>query len=344
MDGTGRFLIAEHRGVIQLWVPSQPDTPLRVVLDIQDRVWQNSSPCCAEQGLIGMTLPPGIGAKDHVFVSYVDRDSNVVVSRFQMDPETALADPGQETILQKLYHPEENHFGGTLAFSPYDSMLYWSIGDGSSGTDVQHAQVPHDPFGKILRFNPYEEVQPDQLYPRLEVYALGFRNPWRFSFDPFTGDMFIGDVGENTFEELNQIPAGTLAGAMNFGWGIMEGFECYEYSDCNKEGLAVPIYAYEHPYGCSITAGEAYYGSLHPQWQGRYFFADFCKGTVWSTVRKGDEWETVEHVYYPNHQISTFARGEDGELYVAKFTSGEIFRLAPKAAETPEPGPSELIF
>lgn len=339
-DGTGRFLISEHRGTIQLWDPTRAEDGPKLILDIRDRVWQRPRPCCDEQGLLGLTFPPGQGAKTFFFVSYVDRESNVLVSRFPIDPETGEANSGEEVILQKLYHPDVNHFGGTIAFSPVDGLLYWSIGDGSSATEVVHAQNPTDPFGKILRFNPYADpVSADNPYPPFEVYAMGMRNPWRFSFDQETGDLFVGDVGENTFEELNHIPAGTPAGVTNFGWGVMEGFDCYEFGECNKEGLALPVFLFDHDKGCSISAGEAYYGSLHPEWRGRYFFADFCKGTVWSTAWNGQAWDTIEHVYWPDYQISTFGLGEDGEIYVSSYTHGAIFRLNLKKAEEPAPDP-----
>lgn len=322
-DGSGRIFVAEHGGTVKAFVPGEP---VSQVLDIKDRVWQRDRFCCDERGLLGITFPPGDGLKDHVFLSYVSKDSYVVVSRFAIDPETGWIDPSSEQVLQRLLHPDENHFAGAIAFHPVDGLLYWSTGDGSSGDNVVHAQNPADPLGKILRFDPYSGES-----GKYEIVALGFRNPWRMSFDSLTGDLYIGDVGENTFEEVNLIPSGTPPGQLNFGWGIMEGFFCYEFSKCSTDGLALPIVAFDHQQGCSVTAGETYRGSKVPDWHGKFFYADFCMGSIWETHREGSGWNVNRILDRPDHAISAFGRDEQGEIHFADYVKGMILRLDPLA-------------
>jgi glucose/arabinose dehydrogenase len=319
-DGSGRLFVTEHSGTVRIW---NPDGTTTLFLDIRDRVFPREDFCCNEQGLLGIAFPPGGGPKSHVFLSYVDRTSNCVVSRFEISQETGLADPGSEQVIQKVFHPDENHFGGTIAFHPTDGLLYWTIGDGSAGFDVRFSQDPTSVFGKVLRFDPYAEP-----VSTMEVYALGLRNPWKFSFDTGSGDLFIGDVGENTFEEINYVPNGTKAGTLNFGWGTMEGNDCYEYAPCSKEGLTLPIVAYPHdPEGCSVTAGEMYRGTKNPDWQGKYFFSDFCFGQIFETHREGDGWVTSIILPRTDHQISAFGQDEDGEIYVVDYLTGKIYRF-----------------
>ncbi len=325
-DGSGRLFVSEHGGTVRILTPTGEVQPF---LDITDRVYQRSTFCCDEQGLLSVTFPPGAGAKDHFFVSYVDRKSNIVVSRFDIPAGAGLADASSEVILQKLLHTDINHFGGSLAFHPIDGLLYWSIGDGSSGDNVAHSQVPGDPLGKVLRFDPY--AGPNS---KLEVYAMGFRNPWRMAFDSKNGDLYIGDVGENTYEEINYVPGGSPAGKYNFGWGIMEGFFCYENSPCVADGLTLPIVAFDHDAGCSATGGEVYRGGKHPDWEGKYFYADFCLGNAWETHREDTEWVVNKVLDRSDNAISSFGRGEDGEIYFVNYVKGTVFML-----DTASPAP-----
>lgn len=317
-DGSRRMYLSQHSGVIQEWNGEST----RVFLDIRDRVFQREFDCCEEQGLLGFTFPMGNGIKDHVFVSYVDRESNCLVSRFAINVETGLADPGSEVVLRTIPHPDVNHFGGTIAFHPVDGLLYWSMGDGSAGFNVIFAQDPKAPYGKMLRFDPYAAGGNS-----IEVYAIGLRNPYKFDIDPATGDFYIGDVGENAYEEMNFIPNGTPSGTLNFGWGIMEGNECYEKEPCSKEGLTLPAFAYDHDTGCSVTAGKTYRGGKHPEWYGKHFLADFCKGTLWNMNRDDSGWTAKLLREWPNYQISTFGEDDDGELYVADYIHGIVYRL-----------------
>ncbi|BDC49544.1 glucose dehydrogenase [Bryobacterales bacterium F-183] len=331
-DGSNRLFIAEHSGTVQ---ELSPTGEVRLFLDITNRVFERDGFCCNEQGLLGIAFPPEGKPKDHFFISYVDRDSNVVVSRFEISPETGVGDPASEKRLQVVPHPDVNHYGGKIVFHPTDGLLYWSIGDGSAGFNVIFAQDTFSPYGKILRFDAYAE----QVPANLEIYARGLRNPWRFSIDSATGDMYIGDVGENTFEELNYIPGGTEAGKMNFGWGIMEGHFCYEFGECKTEGLDLPIFAFDHETGCSSTDGETYRGA-NPAWQGKHFFADFCRGTIWYTKRMDDgTWMTTEAIYWPDVAVSSFGTGDDGEIYFVGYVFGGVYKLELNAAPMGETAP-----
>jgi glucose/arabinose dehydrogenase len=330
-DGSGRLFITEHGGTIRVLNPGSAEPA--PFLDITERVWQREGFCCDERGLLGITFPPGNDPKDHFFASYVDRESNVVVSRFAISPESGLGDPSSEIVLQKLMHKDENHFGGAIAFSPVDGLLYWSIGDGSAAFNVVQSQDPRHPFGKVLRFDAYADPQNRHL----EIYLLGLRNPWRFSFDPATGDLYVGDVGENAFEEINYVPAGSSAGSLNFGWGIMEGLECWEFGSCSKEGLALPIVVFDHDAGCSATGGETYRGARHPEWDGKYFYADFCQGNIWETHRdENGQWLVNKVLDRSDNAISTFGVAEDGEIYFANYITGDILLLDSVATIEPE--------
>lgn len=320
-DGSNRLFIAEHSGTVQEL--SLATGERRLFLDIQNRVFERDGFCCNEQGLLGIAFPPDGKPRDHFFVSYVDRDANVVVSRFEISPETNAGDPDSEKRLQVVPHPDVNHYGGKIAFHPHDGLLYWTIGDGSAGFNVIFAQDTTTPYGKLLRFDAYAEEVPAHL----EIYARGLRNPWRFSIDSATGDFYIGDVGENQFEELNFIPGGTEAGKMNFGWGVMEGYFCYEFGECNTDGLDLPIFAFDHETGCSATGGETYRGA-NSAWHGKHFFADFCRGTIWYTKRLDDgSWLTTEAIYWPDVAVSSFGTGDDGEIYFVGYVFGGVYKL-----------------
>lgn len=332
-DGSHRLFVAEHSGTVQ---EVSPQGGKRLFLDIQDRVFERDGFCCNEQGLMGIAFPPAGKPKDHFFVSYVDKESNVVVSRFEISADTGLGDPASEKRLQVIPHPDVNHFAGKIVFHPTDGLLYWSIGDGSAGFNVIYAQDTTTPYGKIVRFDAYAEEVP----AKLEIYARGLRNPWRFSIDSATGDFYIGDVGENTFEELNFIPGGTEAGKMNFGWGIMEGYFCYEFGDCHTEGLDLPIFAFDHETGCSATGGETYRGA-NTAWQGKHFFADFCRGTIWYTKRMDDgSWLTTEAIYWPDVAVSALGTGDDDEIYFVGYVFGGLYKLNLTDAPMGENNPS----
>jgi glucose/arabinose dehydrogenase len=249
-----------------------------------------------------------------------------------------IADPNSEVILLQVEQPYANHNGGGLTFGP-DGYLYIGLGDGGSGGDPQgNAQNYLTLLGKMLRIDvdngtPYAIPQDNPyiaLSSRLgQIWATGLRNPWRFSFDRLTGDLYIGDVGQNQWEEINFLPAGAPGGA-NFGWDYFEGFHSYEGAPAADLELVSPIIEYRHSGGsCSVTGGYVYRGQALPEWFGVYLFGDYCSGIVWGAIQNSDgSWQT-EMLFNLPYSISSFGEDEDGELYLVDF-NGSIYRLERK--------------
>jgi len=261
-DGSGRLFVIEKVGRIRIIEDGQLlEAPF---LDITDRVGSDGN----EQGLLGFAFHPQYGDIGRFFVNYTDRRGDTVIARFQVTSDPNLADPASETQLLGIDQPFPNHNGGVLAFGP-DGYLYAGLGDGGSQGDPNgNAQNTDVLLGKILRLDvdsadPYT-VPADNPFGN-EVWAYGFRNPWRFSFDRATGDLYIGDVGQNQWEEIDFIPAGSPGGA-NFGWDHREG--AHEYEGGGPEGMIDPVAEYSHPEGgCSVTGGYVYRGAM-PEWNG----------------------------------------------------------------------------
>jgi hypothetical protein len=260
------------------------------------------------------------------------------------DPD--VADPNSEEILLAVPQPFANHNGGQLAFGP-DGFLYIGKGDGGSGGDpFNNAQNPASLLGKILRIDVESGVIPYAIPPsnpfvqtpgsRGEIWALGLRNPWRFSFDRQTGDLFIADVGQSAFEEVDFQPAGS-AGGQNYGWRIMEGAHCFGDPACSQAGLALPVAEYDHAQGCSITGGFVYRGSAFPRMQGVYFYADFCSGRFWGMKRDGAAWQNTLLLTEP-HSISSFGEDEAGDIYAADLAAGAVYEIV--APNRPPSAPS----
>ncbi len=250
------------------------------------------------------------------------------VSRFRVKEDNPdQADPDSEEVLFRFEHKYDNHFGGQLAFHPIDHKLYVSFGDGAGGKNpLNSAQDPAHPFGKIWRWD--AEAGADEL----ELFTLGLRNPWRFSFDRLTGDLFIGDIGEDKWEEVDHQPFG-MVGA-NFGWSVLEANTCLTDPDCSREGFRAPAIAYDHNTGCSVTSGYVYRGQNITELQGRYLYADFCFGKIWSAEKKGDEWETELLQEEFDRNWSAFGEDEAGELYVLDYLPGTVYRIGLKKPET----------
>ena len=293
-----------------------------------------------EQGLLGLAFDPNYATNGRFFVHYTDSQGNTRVSSFQVSADPDLANPGSEQIILTAVQPYANHNGGQLVFGP-DGMLYLGLGDGGSGGDPQgRGQDRSDLLGSILRLDVQGgssyTVPPDnpfigQAGVRPEIWSYGLRNPWRFSFDRGTGDLYIADVGESRFEEVDVPTAAAGAGkGANFGWNLMEGKHCFSTSPCAQTGLTLPVYEYDHGQGCSITGGYVYRGSAIPALQGTYFFADFCQGWVRS-FRSADgaateltDWRVLQ----PGGSIPSFGEDAAGELYVMS-TNGGVFKIVP---------------
>ncbi len=334
-DGSGRLFVLEKAGTIRIVRDGGlVETPF---LDIRDRVGSSSS----EQGLLGLAFAPDYAESGYFFVNYTDKRGDTVVSRFQISGQADVADPASEFKVLGLDQPAPNHNGGGLLFGP-DGYLWIGTGDGGAANDrFGNGQNPATLLGKMLRLDVTSDPAQPYLIPEDnpwttaewngqdvvdEVWALGLRNPWRYSFDLATGDLWIADVGQNTYEEVHLVPAGS-AGGLNFGWPIMEGLHCFSAQDCDQAGLELPVAEYRHGAdGCSITGGYVYRGAALPELAGAYLFSDFCSGKIWGLEQAGDAWERVE-LADTDLAVSSFGEDEAGELYVTDLGGGGVYRV-----------------
>ncbi|MGM0367793.1 MAG: PQQ-dependent sugar dehydrogenase [Actinomycetota bacterium] len=327
-DGSGRMFIVEKSGRISA-VDGNAESEL--FLDISDQVNDSGG----EEGLLGLAFHPDFKKNGYFFVNYTN-NNGTVVSRFKtIEGNPDKADPESEEIVITFDQPYSNHNGGKLAFGP-DGYLYISTGDGGGAGDPQgNAQNPGTLLGKILRIDIDNQqtghsyaIPPDNPFAgnsegrREEIYAYGLRNPWRFSFDPVTGNLWAADVGQNKIEEIDLIEKGG-----NYGWNIMEGSQCFNPpSGCDTKGLTLPIYEYEHPLGKSITGGYVYRGNRLPILQGIYIYADFVTGYIWGLAYNEGEEARNFTLAETNLNISSFGIDENQELYLTAF-DGNIYKL-----------------
>ncbi len=328
-DGSGRIFVVEKAGVIRVVdAGSLRDEPF---LDIRGRVGSSGF----EQGLLGLAFHPNFAQNGRLFLYYTDRRGDTVISRFQANTDRSAADPASEVVLLTQEQPAGNHNGGMLAFGP-DGLLYAGLGDGGAAGDPwNNGQSLNTLLGKLLRIDvdnsetyavPGDNPFVGQAGVRPEIWAYGLRNPWRFSFDRATGDLYIADVGQNLWEEVNFQPSGG-PGGQNYGWKIMEGTHCFGRNTCDQSGLVLPVAEYDHGQGCSITGGYVYRGAAQPSLQGAYFYGDYCSGRIWALSRPdGDRWQT-DLVLESGLQISSFGETEGGEVLVMDLTSGVLYRL-----------------
>ncbi|MDT7690354.1 MAG: hypothetical protein QOE46_3113 [Acidobacteriota bacterium] len=350
-DGSGRLFVVEQGGKIR--IVKSGVLQAGSFLDISGRISTGS-----ERGLLGLAFPPDYARRGYFYVDYTNTAGNTVISRFQRSAANAdAADASSEQIIITIAQPFDNHNGGQLAFGPRDRMLYVGMGDGGSGGDPgNRAQNPSELLGKVLRLDvetgrPYTyTVSPSNPFVghagyRPEIWALGLRNPWRFSFDRLTADLLIADVGQSLFEEVNFQPAAS-AGGQNYGWKIMEGMHCFSNSQCDRTGLTLPVVEYDHSLGCSITGGYVYRGGAFPRMQGLYLYGDFCSGRIWGLRNVGGTWQTTQLID-TTIQISAFGEDEAGNLYAASYATGEIYPLVdngPATPPTPTPTPATIHF
>ena len=322
-DGSGRLFILEQRGVIRVF--SQGQLAAAPFLDITERIGSNGS----EQGLLGLAFHPKFAENGYLYVNYTDRQGTTHLSRFTASG--ASADPASEVQLLTQSQPFANHNGGSLAFGP-DGYLYAGLGDGGSGGDpYDNAQSLQTWLGKTLRLDvntvdtPYGVPMSNPFNDQRlsEIWALGLRNPWRFSFDSLTGDLWIADVGQNQWEEIDFVPAGS-AGGLNFGWNRMEG--THPYNGGAQPEFTAPVAEYPHGPECSVTGGYVYRGAALPEWQGIYFYGDYCTGKIWGLATPPLVGAAPKLLFETGFRISTFGVDEAGELYVADY-GGAIYRL-----------------
>jgi len=348
-DGSGRLFVVEKPGAIRIVRSGSLEaTPF---LSIVGRVGSSGG----EQGLLSVAFPPDYATKGYFYVDYTDVNGDTVVSRFYLSNDPDIADAGSEEIILSVAQPYANHNGGQLAFGP-DGYLYVSLGDGGGGGDPDgNAQDPATLLGNILRIDvephttpisathwvylpvvlsaggsgPAYRIPPSNPFTqtvgyRDEIWAWGLRNPWRFSFDRATGDLYIGDVGQDGYEEIDFQPADS-GGGENYGWPIMEGAHCYPSGPCDSTGLVLPVAEYDHSLGCSMTGGVVYRGP-DPDLEGIYFYSDFCSGRIWGLVQEGETWST-QVLMNSGLTVTSFGQDEAGNVYVTDFWDGNLYQL-----------------
>jgi glucose/arabinose dehydrogenase len=320
-DGSGRLYIIEKYGAIRIFENGQLlEQPF---LNIDDRVNARGN----EMGLLGLAFHPNFEENGYFYVNYTGDGGHTRISRFQTNGNAA--DPTTETILLSVNQPYPNHNGGVVAFGP-DGYLYIGLGDGGAGGDPQkNGQNTASLLGKILRIDvnngdPYS-IPSDNPFGN-EVWAYGLRNPWRMSFDTVTGDLWIGDVGQGEWEEINYLPVGSPSGA-NFGWSIMEGNHGYDGE--LQPGLLLPATEYSHSSGdgCSVTGGYVYRGFM-PEWNGIYLYGDYCSGLIWGLILSNGSWQN-QVLFDTDSLITSFGQDEAGEIYLTA-DSGEVYILVQK--------------
>ncbi len=288
-----------------------------------------------EQGLLGLAFSPSFQTDGKLYINYTDDDDATRIVEFTVSKTNPDAiDMASRRDIAKIAQPYSNHNGGNLVFGP-DGKLYTGMGDGGSAGDPEkNGQNPTALLAKILRFDVSKEK------PEAEIVHMGVRNPWRFSFDAKTGDLYIGDVGQNLWEYV--FVAAKDSGPKNFGWNVVEGKHCFRAKECDRTGFTPPVIDYPHRDGCSITGGIVYRGKALPALDGRYFYADFCtnfvRSFVWthdasSPTAAGwarDHWEWNEAIDPRSAitQISSFGVDADGEMYLVSL-DGKIWKLVP---------------
>ena len=327
-DDSGRMFILEQAGRIR--VMENLTLVEKPFLDITERVGNNGS----EQGLLGLAFHPRFESNGLFFINYTDSSGDTVIARFStLDETLESGDPFSEEILFKIGQPYANHNGGMLAFGP-DGYLYIATGDGGSANDPgDNAQSTTNLLGKILRIDIDREngykIPPDNPFTSTdaspEIWVYGLRNPWRFDFDSHTGDLYIGDVGQNQWEEIDYLPAGS-SGGDNFGWSIFEGSQLTGLRMRTGSLYISPVAEYDHSLGCSVTGGVVYRGSSLPAWDGVYLYGDYCTGRIWGLNRdQNGTWQNAE-LFNGLGLISSFGKDDSGEVYLV-IHSGDIYQL-----------------
>ena len=329
-DGSGRLFVVEQAGTIR--VIGDGKLAGRPYLDLSDRVSSGG-----ERGLLGLAFAPTFARDGRFFVDATDPDGNTFIAEFRTATPAADIAAATERVILRIAQPFANHNGGGIV-ARRDGTLWIGTGDGGSGGDpLGNGQSRTTLLGKLLRIDPTAAGNAQYTIPRDnpfvgrsdargEIWALGLRNPWRFAFDQATGDLWIGDVGQDRWEEVDRVPAGD-PGGRNLGWNVMEGAHCFSPAEgCSTNGLTLPVAEYDHGQGCAITGGFVYRGTAIPALAGTYLYADSCSGRIWGL-------DAAAEVPQPRLLASTGASivsfGEDdaGELYVADIAGGTISRI-----------------
>jgi glucose/arabinose dehydrogenase len=336
-DGSGRLFVAEQGGRIRIVRNGQVEPA--VFLDIGAQISSGG-----ERGLLGLAFHPRYPDDPRVFVDYTDREGDTRVSSFTLDPaDPDRLDPGSEVNLLHIAQPFANHNGGAVVFDQ-DGFLLVAMGDGGSGGDPQgNGQSLTTLLGKILRIdidqgadqaagrlygipadNPFADGGAER---RPEIWLSGLRNPWRMSVDRATGDLWLGDVGQNAWEEID-VQRVAAAGGTNFGWNRMEGTHCFEPEQgCEDPSLVLPVSDYGHDLGCTVIGGNVYRGTAQAALVGGYVFGDYCSGRLFAIDAASDAYQSPVEVARTDRNLSAFGEDEAGELYVTDIGGGELLRV-----------------
>jgi len=330
-----RLYLTQQHGQIVIWDGTRIlPAPF---LDVSSKV-----SCCGERGLLSVAFHPRYRENGYFFVDYTDTNGTTTIARYSVSADRNVADPNSGTILLTIAQPFDNHNGGELQFGP-DGYLYIGMGDGGSAGDPQNnGQNLNSLLGKMLRIDvdgaPPYAIPPSNPFAastnaRHEIWAYGVRNPWRFSFDRENGDLWIADVGQNAWEEVD-LQRSTSIGGENYGWRKMEAAHCFNPpSNCRDSTMTLPIVEYFHSQNrCSITGGYRYRGARYPAMRGKYFFADYCTGEIWATTEGASGNWTATVLLDTPLQPTTFGEDENGELYIAD--GGTLYALVD---QTPRP-------
>ena len=325
-DGSKRLFVLEREGRVRV---ADADGKLQPTpfLDVSDNTSTST-----EEGLLGLAFDPNFNQNGYVYVDHTANDASVQVTRYTVSASNPdQADPGSAMTIMSIPKRSKYHNGGTLAFGP-DGYLYIAVGDDEAS---EEAQLLSSIYGKILRID-VDSGQPYAIPPtnpfvsqpgaRGEIWLYGFRNPWRFSFDRATGDMWTGDVGDARWEEVDLQPAGSPGGE-NYGWPVLEGTECMDTSRCHDAGFVAPLVTYGHDMNCAVVGGYTYRGQSVPGLAGQYLFGDLCTGGVFTLVGGNDTgWTRVELSFQPI-KISSFGEDPLGEVYVVDLQGGAVYRI-----------------
>jgi len=319
----GDWFLIEQRGVVR-WIGADGNTS-KIFLDISDKVQSGG-----EEGLLGMALDPAFETTGRFFLSYTNHDDFSIISEFQS--QNLVADTSSENIILRVEQPYSNHNGGQISFGP-DGYLYIGLGDGGSGGDPkENGQNINTLLGAMLRIDVLGDQSPygipsDNPFVNKngadEIYAYGLRNPWRWSFDIKTGELWLADVGQNKWEEINIISKGG-----NYAWNEKEGKHCYQLDTCIAPDYIDPVFEYSHEQGQAVTGGYIYRGSSIPALEGVYLYGDYVSGRIWALEKRNDGNFENHLMFDSGFYISSFAQDNTGEVYVIEYQSGKIYKIS----------------
>jgi glucose/arabinose dehydrogenase len=322
-DGSGRLFVVEQTGKIKV---VKGDKVVGEFYDGSTLLGSDGG----EMGMLGLAFHPKFKDNGRLFIAYTDSERDDAYAELKATADKSKADASSLRVLFSIDDFAGNHNGGNLAFGP-DGLLYMGTGDGGGANDPQRtAQDDRSFLGKMLRLDVDKLPPPSPTGVTPDMFAKGLRNPWRYSFDRQTGDLLIGDVGQNKWEWVHYVPRAELKPGINFGWSVVEGSHCFRPSSgCETKGLRAPVFEYAHGEdGCSITGGYVYRGKAIPALVGVYLVGDYCSGRVWMAKNEGGAWKFTKAMDSKTN-ISSFGEDEDGEMYLVDH-KGDIRKLIPR--------------